>query len=858
MLRLLRQISLPELRASWGRTALVVGGIATGVSLIVGINIINTSVLANFQKTIELMAGPAALEVTLGVGEVGFPESTAEIVRADPDVAVAVPLVRGTIALADDPSETIELFGADLTAEEDLQRYQIATATSRREILRSMEDPRSILLTTRFADRHGLDVGQPIQLSTPGGVGEFTVRGLIETEGLAAVLGGRLAIMDLPAAQLALGKEQRVDQIDIVLRAAADAKAVRGRLERALPRVLTVAPPAQRGAQYEGILASFRWMLTGISTLCLVAGVFVVYNTTSTGAIQRATVMAGLRLIGADTAQLFRLLMLEALFLGGLGTLLGMVSGLGLARLLSGVVTQSMGAMLNLRFPVEALAVDGTEQLAISFFGVGAALFASYFAARRMSTLEPLEIIRPGVLATAPRIPSKRLVAGWLFAVAVSAAALAAEVRWQSIAWGNFGSTLWNASVIVIAIPLVGALAGILSRLLPRRFGAEGRVAADSLFRTPIRTGVAAAAIALVLTLAITLASIVRSARLTIGDYVEGFLRGDIVVSAVATYGGWMETPLPERVAAELREIPGVRAVETMQVVPGQMYRGERIGLLALSDGFFDPGRYPASWYREGDAVRAAPVLRAGEGVTVSTSFADRFGFHVGDAIELDTPTGPFVRPIAGIVPDWISERGSVIFSRRLLAEHWQDATVGRINVFLEPAASLEDVRGRIARRFADRFRLKVQSLREARAYMDGVAVRAFAFTDAIQILLAIVTVAGIFDLLLSAIAERRRELALWRLIGADEGAVRRSVVIESTTIGLLGTILGVATGYVTAWIWVRINFRILVGYYHDFHFALGASIFYAMLVVVVTALAGYTAASRAVRRSVLSGIQTE
>ena len=122
MLRLLRLISWPQLRQSWGRTALVIGGIANGVTLIVAINIINTSVLANFKRTIELIAGPAALEVTLGVGEIGFPEATVGEVRNDPDVAAAVPLVRGTVSLASTPGETLQLFGADLTAEEELHR----------------------------------------------------------------------------------------------------------------------------------------------------------------------------------------------------------------------------------------------------------------------------------------------------------------------------------------------------------------------------------------------------------------------------------------------------------------------------------------------------------------------------------------------------------------------------------------------------------------------------------------------------------------------------------------------------------------------------------------------------------------
>ena len=262
MLRLLRKVSLPQLSASWGRTALIVGGIATGVSLIVAIGIINTSVVRSIRRTIELIAGPAALEVVLGVGEVGFDQRAADIVRSDPDVAAAIPLVRGTITLADDPAETLQLFGADFTAEEDLQRYPVVANTDRRELVRAIGDPRAILVTTVFARRHRLATGAGIRLSTPQGVSELIVRGLLETEGLAAAVGGQLAVMDLPAAQLLLGKEDRVDQVDVVLRDGADVNAVRRRLEDALPHVLTVAPPAQRAAQYDAVLASFQSMLS--------------------------------------------------------------------------------------------------------------------------------------------------------------------------------------------------------------------------------------------------------------------------------------------------------------------------------------------------------------------------------------------------------------------------------------------------------------------------------------------------------------------------------------------------------------------------------------------------------------------
>ncbi len=857
MFRLVALVSIPQLRASWGRTLLVVAGTLTGVALIVSINIINTSVLANVRDTIRLIAGPADLEVTLGVGEIGFDESTVDTVRAESGIRLAVPLVRGTISLASNAEETLQLFGADLTAEDDLRRYQIDAVSRRSDLVKALEGQNSLLVTEKFAARQNLRVGDAVDLSTPQGVQRFLVRGLLRPEGLAAAFGGQLAIMDITAAQRWLGKEGRIDQIDVVLADGVDIADVERRLGAALPTTLTVGRPEYRGVQYESILASFQAMLTGLSLLCLVAGVFIIYNTTSTGALNRAVIMGGLRRIGATPRQVFWLFMFEAAVLGAVGTALGIGVGIVLAHFLVGMVTNSMGVIFQLRFSAGTQTIDPRDLAIITVGGIASTLFASWFAARRIALLNPLDVLRASRRPIVQK-PPRGLLVWWVVLVLISAGALVGEQRFKSIAWGNFGATLWNASVIVLAIPLVTALAGLVSDVLSKRFGAEGEVAATSLFRSAVRTGVTVAAVALVLTVGISVSSVEHSFHRTTATYVQGFLGGDLIVSAVATEGGWLETPIPESVASELREIEGVRRVETVRALPGVMYRGERIAVGAASDGFIVPSRLRPGWYREGDAADAAERVNTGRAANISTGLADRFDLHVGDTIELDTPTGKLSLPIAGVVPDLISDRGSVLISRRLFIDRWDVTNVSRIMLSLDPGKSLDTIRRRIAERLGDRYRLKMLSMRDVLDYHHEKVSSAFAFTKAIQLLIAIVTAAGIFDLLLSAIIERRREFAVWRLIGADERAVRRSVAIESATVGVLGAVLGVVVGAVTAWIWLAFNFRYLLGYHLEHHLALVPTVWYVVLVMVMTVLAGYGAARRATRQSILDDIRTE
>src|SRR5439155_19425964 len=173
-----------------------------------------------------------------------------------------------------------------------------------------------------------------------------------------------------------------------------------------------------------------------------------------------------------------------------------------------------------------------------------------------------------------------------------------------------------------------------------------GRIAAESLFRSTVRTGTTTAAIALALSVAITMSALAYSFRESVRSYVAKFLSADLIVSAVATEGGWLESPIPESVATEISAIPGVHTVNFGRVLNGQPFRERRIGVLAASDGWLDPARLPNGWYREGDPDAAASAIRAGEAVDVSATLSDHHGQHDVDRLELQAPIGHLSPPI--------------------------------------------------------------------------------------------------------------------------------------------------------------------------------------------------------------------
>ncbi len=857
MWRLLRRVSVRDYAAAPGRLTLMIGGIAVGVALIAALGIINASVLSNFRLSLERAAGKAALQVALGTGEVGFDEATIAIVAADPDVQHAFGVSRGSLVATDVSGEVLQLFGIDLTSEA-IDSYDVhAVGDDEIDELEMLNDPTSVLLAEDYARRHHVAVGDRVRFATPTGIQALHVRGLLRPEGMATVFGGNLAVMDLPAAQRLLGKDGRVDQVDVLLRSDRRADAVRERLEDALPASLSVERPAFRGERFERAISAFQAMLDGLSLLCLLAGIFIVYNTAATAVTQRARDLAILIAVGADRPSIFRLVVMEAVILGFVASILGIGIGYGLAHVLLQLVAQSMGVVYQARFTVESFTLTGGQIAWYLGLGVVSSFAAAVVPARKASRLDPLDLMRADfrerLAITAPNARLLSIGAGLIF---VSLIAVYVENQTRSIVWGNLGASLWYVAAVVVSIPLMSAVSWLLRRWLPSMRGFEGRIAVEGLTRSPGRTGVTTAVIALSLTVALAVSSIALSFRESERNWF--ILMGDLVVSSVATEGGWLEMPLSPEVGEELRLTPGVGAIETYRVLQGQEFRDARIAIVAVSGGFIDTRQFRRQVV-SGDADDAIRATQDGQSVIVSDNLADRFGLNVGDVVDVPTPAGPVAFSIAGVVSaDYSGDQGSIVMSRDRFAALWGDPRVSHFNVFVQPGASLEDTRAAIVQALGTRYLVKVLTVPQTLAYHQGMVDRAFVFTYAIQLLVVAVTLAGIFDLLTTQIIERRQEIGIFRAVGADEHQVARAIRLEALVIGVAGAVLGSLLAVGTSLLWVRVNFRILIGYILEYHFPLLTALWCVLLAGGVAIMAGQLAARRALKQPVLDSLRYE
>src|SRR5256712_1516792 len=415
----------------------MLGGIASGVALIAALGIINESVVANFRTMLERAAGKAALQVTLGTGEVGFDESLVQTIAADPAIADAFGFTRGTLVAADRSGEVLQLFGIDLGTDA-VDSYDVRVVEREGDEVEMLNDPSSVFLTEGYASRRHVRLGDLVPFATPGGIRRLHVRGLLRPEGIATVFGGNLAVMDLPSAQRLLGKDRRVDQIDVILRPGTAAAVVRDRLSAVLPSSLSVGRPALRGERFERVVGSFQAMIDGLSLLGLLAGVFIVYNTSATAITQRARDLAILIALGAERRTIFALVIIESALVGLIASVIGIVGGRGLARLLLDLVAQSMGVIYQMRFSTESLALTSQQALWYTLLGTCRAVAAGLVPAYKASRLDPLVLMRPDFRERlAISSPNRLLVAVWLVLIALAAGAIYGEDTTHSISSGE-------------------------------------------------------------------------------------------------------------------------------------------------------------------------------------------------------------------------------------------------------------------------------------------------------------------------------------------------------------------------------------------------------------------------------------
>lgn len=831
------------LRGGRARFAMTILAVAIGVALVAAVDLSSRTVERAFVEVIDTMAGRAALFVSASGGTV--PEHLRGALEAVPGVARAVPVVSASAFL--DDGQVLTVHGVDLADETAVRLYEPAGDADDRpddpldDPLAFLNQPDSVLLTQALAARRRLAVGDVIALETPHGVRRLTVRGLLAPRGLARVEGGNIAVMDIMAAQLLFTPPGSVHRFDLVVEPEADLEQVRTAVAARLPDGLTVAAPAQRKLDLNRVMQSSRAVLAGVSLLGVFAAFLLAYGRLSSVFEGRAWEHAVLRATGISTPRVWWELTKEGVLVALAGVAIGLPLGTLAAWLMLPMIATTTALSAKLVAPGAELELRSASLLLAATTGVLAVLCAAAMPAWRAARVPIVRTLQGRHAEVRPRRERARQVALTAILLAFGAVAVLGDVAGSP----HLGGLMTLLAVVAAALAAAPVLA-----FVARRCAAYGgpilRLSAATLLGAPRRSALAAATIAIGFGAVVWLWTIASSFQQSVLTLLPGKLRGDLSVTSAHSLG-FVEAPVSEHLLDELRGVAGVEAVIGEQSTDG-VYDGGPIALDAFDPRYFtDPrfGRWLLSASSRPDALE---VVARGEAVIVSENFVHNLGLGPGDTLTLPTPSGAVRLPIAGVVVDFLSPRGTVNLSRELYARLWRDDRIVRALVIVGAGTDASEVGRRITASLGPRRRLRVLTIPALMAWFAEQVGRAFAALYALAGLVLVIVVAGVGDALAAGVVERTRELGTARALGASRVTLTRLVLTEALLVASVGLALAWSVGLALGALWVSSVFPALVGWTLRLDVPLAALLAIGAGALATCALAAWTPARSAAR----------
>ena len=342
----------------------------------------------------------------------------------------------------------------------------------------------------------------------------------------------------------------------------------------------------------------------------------------------------------------------------------------------------------------------------------------------------------------------------------------------------------------------------------------------------------------------VAIAVMIGSFRDTVVYWVGQTLQADLFIGpGIRPTIGSGQTVSPEVIAAVAKH-PDVVGVDQFRNVD-LIYDGN---LTVLGAGTFDVVlTYGSLLFKSPDDARTQLRNAIGrDAVIVSEAFSNRYHKKDGDTLSLATPNGPRDFEIAAVYYDYSSDRGVVVMDRGTFRQHYGDLPPTGVSAYLTKGADPEKVRSEILETLDEGHRAFIYSNQTLRNEILRVFDSTFAITYSLEVIAIIVAMLGVAGTLLTLVLERRRDLSLLRLTGADRAQVQRMVIIEAALIGAVSQGIGLAVGFAISLVLIYVINVQSFGWTIQFHLPVAFLVQASIVVVIATSIAGIYPARRA------------
>lgn len=760
-------------------------GVAIAVALVFATIVAASSISSSTGAAAQTVTGPATLQLharsAAGIGA-GLLRKAQQL----PGVHAAGSLLEATATLRSESgsSATVDLAGAgtSLVFMDGLAHTIPSTTLA----------AHGIGLSSQTAAQLGIDdtSGTPrghVQLYLDGRRTSLPVSAVLGQEAFGALSQTSVAVMQLSELQRLLGAGGRVSRVLVEPRPGKRAQ-VRAELQALASGRVDVAAANQDVALLNEALRPSNQASTLFATISGLLGVLLATAALLLSAPDRRRAIAELRLMGMRRSAIVEVFAFQALMLGGLASLVGLLGGYALSTTL---LAQSPHYLAEAFTLGTQTTLDATALLAALATGLISSLIASAMPLLDLRRRDPLHGVlqQQGIPGNALHPRTRRaldlaalallLGAGLLFATGRSPALLICTLL---------------ALATVCAVPLALGLTIRLCSLLAEWWQSLTSlpVALSSLQASTLRSLALAATGAVALFGSIALGG----ARADLAHGIAGFARSYATDAQL-----WVSNPSDDQaaigfaapgLAQRIARIPGVAHARSFH--GGFLaFDGRRVWVIARPPGA--ARNVLSSQIVDGSAAGAQRRLAAGGWVVVSKQIAEQEHLGVGGILRLPTPSGEAPLRIAALTTNLAWSPGTLFLGAAQYARLWRNDQQTAIGVTLNGGVSSAAVARRIRLALPPRSGLAVHTSSALRASIDALASEGLGQLQEISNLLLVAAILAMASALTAAVWQRRAALAGLRLCGVSTARLRRIVFVEAGLMLSAGCVTGALTG---------------------------------------------------------------
>ena len=796
--RAVAKVSYRSVLANKVRFLLTIIAVVLGTAFISGSSMFTDMMQKSFDGVFENVYSAVDVEVTQKDPTKPITQETRSKLEDNEDVK-SVAMASETIAVVAKDGKQLSTGGAPSVlfpndTGENAPGPTITVADGREP-----KGEKEAMINTDAAEKHGVHIGDTLKAIDVRDSHDYKIVGIYDTD---FSVGGYLG--------LALDTDVYIDRYtngtfpDGFWLSAIDgvtAEQLKDSVQEEFPELKVVTGDSiveQATKEIQDGLSFVNYFLLAFALVSLLVGAFIIANTFSMVVAQRMREFALLRSLGASRSQLTTSVVFEAVLVGLVGSALGIVAGMGLAKGIFAIMD-----MAGFGLPSTGLSLTPQAVILPLVIGVLITVVSAWSPARRAGRVHPVEAMRSGDVSSSSPL-KLRTFAGAIVFLVLKDADTSARASILGV-----GSLLVIVGTVLISPALSIPIVPALGRVLGAPFGAIGKLASTNSRRNPRRTATTAFALTLGVALVAAFGMVGATMKSAMEDMIGDTVKSDLVVSGPQNQG----FPLPQGVEKAVDEADGVSSHSTVGVAPvsvgkpmaesnvtyAGMYAfyfkgplGKSMGLKSLGEelksdepGFYaSEGKAKAMKWKVGDEV---PMYRVGQGEMGKIKL---LGIYTEPLQSQTLLNEAALKPYMG--------QGKPL-------DETEDLSILQILVHGDGNIGEKDLKDNVSKAVEPFIVADVLTPTEYAGTVSSGIDQMLMILNAMLALSILVAILGIINTLALNVIERRQEIGMLRAVGMFRRQVRRMITLEAVQIAIYGALVGVLIGVGLGWVFVKV-----------------------------------------------------